>query len=187
MSLEDLNKADDRAAFDFVSPLIERAPSVAKRVAARRPFQDLDALSAAIRKELLRLEEAQKIELFRAHPELAPDNPLAMTAESQSEQGRLRLTSPQNEYRERLAAMNAEYRERFGFPFITALVRHSDMASVLDEFADRLTSDRASEISASIEQIAAVSAARVRAAFGPKPHSDGCRNGNARKGGRHAV
>lgn len=165
VTLDDLNRADDRTAFGYVSPLIERAPDVAWRVAARRPFADLEALSSAIREELASLNKTDSIVLFRQHPELAPDNPLSMTAESQSEQGRLDLTCLKTEYRERLAAMNAEYRQRFGFPFITALVRHPDIGSVLKEFTERLKADQASEIRSAIEQIAAVSAARVQGAF----------------------
>jgi 2-oxo-4-hydroxy-4-carboxy--5-ureidoimidazoline (OHCU) decarboxylase len=91
----------------LVAPLIERAPEIARRVARRRPFQNPDHLSEAIRSELLRLSEAERIDLFRAHPELAPDNPLAMTRESQSEQGRLRLTSHEAECRARLSDLNA--------------------------------------------------------------------------------
>lgn len=165
VTLCDLNRADDSTALSYVAPLIERAPVIARRVIDHRPFRDLDALAAAIHQELSNLSEAESIALFRAHPELAPDNPLSMTAESQDEQGRLNLTSLQSEYRETLASMNAAYRERFGFPFIIALTLHSDMDSVLKEFAERLKSNRDTEIRAAIAQIGAVSAARVRSAF----------------------
>ncbi|SDD52173.1 2-oxo-4-hydroxy-4-carboxy-5-ureidoimidazoline decarboxylase [Ruegeria marina] len=164
-TLDDLNRADDQTAFGYVSPLIERAPDIARRVAARRPFANLEALSSAIQDELSNLNEAESIALFREHPELAPENPLSMTAESQNEQGRMDLTCLQSEYRETLASMNSEYQKKFGFPFITALVRHPNMESVLDEFRDRLNAERDAEIRSAIEQVAAVSAARVRKTF----------------------
>lgn len=186
-SLEDLNQADDRTALDYIAPLIERAPEVAKRVVSHRPFRDLDALTTAIHRELVALSEADSIALFCAHPELAPDNPLTMTAESQVEQARFDLISPKSEYRDRLASMNAAYRQRFGFPFITALVRHADMGSVMAEFSDRLKADRASEIRSAIEQIATVSAARVRALFRQSSKPDIFGKGDVMtRGTRHA-
>jgi 2-oxo-4-hydroxy-4-carboxy-5-ureidoimidazoline decarboxylase len=61
------------------------------------------------------LGEAQRIDLFRAHADLAPDNPLAMTSESQSEQGRLNLTSDQGEYQARLSELNTLYHKNMDF------------------------------------------------------------------------
>jgi len=164
--LSELNFADEQRAIKLVAPLIERAPEIARKVARCRPFQSPDHLSEAIRSELLKLSEAERIDLFRAHPELAPDNPLAMTSESQSEQGRLYLTAHEGEYRARLSDLNARYREKYGFPFITALVRHPDIESVVTEFEARLTRDHKSEIQQTIDQIATVSSSRVRASFG---------------------
>lgn len=163
--LEELNSADEERAIMLVAPLIERAPEVARRVVRRRPFENLDDLFQAIRSELLTLSEAERIGLFKAHPELAPDNPTAMTNESQSEQGRLNLVSQENEYKARLSDLNARYREKYGFPFITALMRHRDIDSVLMEFEARLASDRGSEIQQAIAQITMVSSSRVRMLF----------------------
>lgn len=164
--LSELNCADDERAVAMIVPLVERAPEIARRVARHRPFESADVLCAAIRDELLRLDESRRIALFRAHPELAPDNPLAMTQESQAEQGRLDLTSEGNAYRTRLADLNARYRARHGFPFITALVRHKNIDSVLSEFEARLASDRELEVRRAVEQVAIVSSSRVQAAFG---------------------
>ena len=164
--ISELNNADEEQAVALLEPLIERAPEIAAEVARHRPFQSTDDLSRAIRLELLNLDEIERVGLFRAHPELAPENPLAMTGASQSEQGRLDLTSDTNEYRDRLANLNANYRGKFGFPFITALVCHQNMQSVLTEFEARLEMDRATEIEQAIHQIFTVSSARVRAAFG---------------------
>jgi 2-oxo-4-hydroxy-4-carboxy--5-ureidoimidazoline (OHCU) decarboxylase len=89
-----------------------------------------------------------------------------MTGASQSEQGRLNLTSESNAYRDRLSDLNSRYRSKFGFPFITALVLHQDIESVLAEFENRLELDRAEEIENAIGQIVAVSSARVSTVFG---------------------
>ena len=166
--LDELNCADEEQAIALIAPLIERAPGIARSVARLRPFQNADDLVLAIKGQLLALSEAECVDLFRAHPELAPDNPLEMTRESQSEQGRLNLTSRESEFRTRFADLNVRYREKYGFPFITALVRHRDIDSVLTEFEARLSGDRASEMRQAINQIAEVSSSRVRALFGPQ-------------------
>lgn len=162
----ELNDAEEEQAIALVTPLVERAPEIATRVVRHRPFQSPDALFDVIRRELLELGETERINLFRAHPELAPDNPLAMTSESQSEQGRLNLTTHDNEFRARLSGLNRRYREKFGFPFITALVRHADIDSVLRELETRLERDRNSEIEEALGQISMVSHSRVHALFG---------------------
>lgn len=164
-NLEQINRANDEQAVLLLEPFIERAPFVARRVAGLRPFKTIHELGQAIRNELFRLSEEERVALFRAHPELAPVNPLSMTQASQSEQGRLNLTSENNEFRIRLDQLNARYRDKFGFPFITALVRHADMNSVFDEFESRLASDYESEIAYALEQVAVVSLARVKTAF----------------------
>ena len=164
--LSELNCVSEARAASLLTPLIERAPGLARHVAARRPFKSADDLRQAIRSELLALGEAERLSLFRAHPELAPENPLSMTNESRSEQARLNLTSDKNEYRARLGELNEKYRDKFGFPFITALVRHQDIDSVLIEFEARLLADRESEIERAIDQIATVSSSRVSEIFG---------------------
>lgn len=164
-NLSELNSADDDQAIRLVSPLIERAPNIARQVAQRRPFASPEQLCDAIYSELFKLNEEELLLLFRAHPELAPDNPLSMTDASQLEQGRLDFTSPRNRFREELRALNAQYQEKFGFPFVIALVQHANIESVMKAFEMRLASDRMSEIQRTIEQIYAVSQARVQARF----------------------
>lgn len=163
--LGELNRANEERAAQLLEPLIERAPVIAQRVAKRRPFKSAEDIRKAIRSELHDLNKEERVQLFRAHPELAPTNPLSMTSASQSEQGRLSLTSQTNECKAQLDEMNARYRDKFGFPFITALVRHKGMDSVLSEFESRLAADLESEIERALEQVATVSLSRVEAIF----------------------
>ena len=165
-NLEHLNEADNDQAFHLLEPLIERAPSIAFRVAKKRPFNNVEEIALAIAEELHNLDDESRIALFNSHPELAPDKPLEMTRESQNEQSRLQLTESFNDEILRLKALNTEYREKFGFPFITALVRHENLASVLDEFKVRLSNDKKAEMDKAIDQVAIVSKARVLKKFG---------------------
>ena len=163
--LEELNCADEKRAVLILEPLIERAPAIAQSVARCRPFASAEDLRQAIRMQLLGLNKEERVRLFQAHPELAPVNPLSMTSASQTEQERLNLTSDTNKFKARLDQLNERYREKFGFPFITALVRHQDMNSVLAEFEARLSADRETEIGQALEQVAAVCSSRVAVVF----------------------
>ena len=164
-SLHDLNIDDEKLVVRHLEPLIERAPFIAKRVAVKRPFQSCEDLIQAIEEELHALGTEQKITLFRAHPELAPDNPLTMTKASQGEQRRLGLTDEVSNYKELLDALNKQYTETHGFPFITALVRHPNMESVLKEFEARLQETTEAETQRALKEVAAVSSERVRRTF----------------------
>ena len=167
IDISDLNAADAAAAIAIIVPLIERGPNLAARVTKRRPFAGPDELAAAIRAEILELDNDELIALFRRHPELAPAAPDTMTAESRQEQGRLGLAAPVARVRERLAELNALYTRKFGFPFIIALHRHDDISSVIAAFERRLDGTTESEMAAAREEVASVSRRRVLAAFAP--------------------
>ena len=151
-------------ALKLIEPLIERAPKIAERVADKRPFAKIECLISAIRDELFVLDDENKIALFNAHPELSPEKPLEMTNESQNEQGRLNLTATDfNNDIMQLKKLNAEYRQKFGFPFITAVAKHENLASILKEINTRLAGDMRSEIDNAIAQVAYISATRATA------------------------
>lgn len=160
-----LNAADEATATALVLPLIERSPAVALAVVRRRPFEGPEALLGAVLDTIRTLDADAQMALLRAHPELAPDEPTAMTADSQGEQGRLGLCSADAALRAQLGALNRAYSEKFGFPFIVALHRHDTLASVLASFEARLGADGPAEIEAALEEIASVVEARVRATF----------------------
>jgi OHCU decarboxylase len=161
-----INGADDAAATRLILPFVERAPELAARIARRRPFDRPAALSEAVRMEIVDLGEDDLIAFFRNHPELAPSRPDDMTDASQKEQARLALTALSPSDAERLANLNRRYAQRFDFPFIIALHRHSDIASVLAAFETRLTASRDAEIATARDEIISVSGARIGAAFG---------------------
>ncbi len=149
----------------MIEPLIERSPQIASVVALKRPFADVADLSRTIEGALRDLDDMARIAFFRAHPELASDHPLAMTAESQAEQGRLNLTRAPTVAGQRIKEMNRRYREKFGFPFITAVVRHESIDSILNELEQRLTADLRDEMNSALDQIVIIIKARVANLF----------------------
>lgn len=161
----------------MIEPLIERSPQIAMLVVAKRPFDDVAALAQAIESAVLGLDNSARLAFFQAHPELAPDHPLAMTTESQAEQGRLNLTSVHPSVAERLKKLNRSYRDKFGFPFITAVVRHDTIESMLNELEQRMTAEPNVEVETALGQIVIITRARVAKLFGTshalKANTDG--------------
>src|SRR5215217_9186449 len=99
--------------------VFEGSPWIAREAWESRPFGSVDALHAAMVWVVEHAPRAARLELMRAHPELAGKGggPGALTLESTREQvaaGLDRLTPAQ---RQRIAALTAAYRERFGYPF----------------------------------------------------------------------
>jgi 2-oxo-4-hydroxy-4-carboxy-5-ureidoimidazoline decarboxylase len=118
----------DRA--DFIALLgsfYEHSPWAAERAFAARPFDDAGALCSALRVAVDMASEEEKLQLIRAHPELAGEKLRArgLTASSMSEQISIGLDQLGHEEIGRWAALNAAYRKRFGFPFVICVRLHS--------------------------------------------------------------
>lgn len=163
ISLAALNAADIATCAAMLGPLVERSPWLAERIAAARPFETPADLGTAIETAIMGLDGAERLLLLRAHPELAMPRPEAMTAASQSEQGRLGLTTPSDRLRARVEGLNARYRSRFGFPFIIALHRAPDLDAVIERFETRMQAEPEAEIVTALAEVVSVCRARVAA------------------------
>jgi 2-oxo-4-hydroxy-4-carboxy-5-ureidoimidazoline decarboxylase len=139
--------------------IFEHSPWVVENAWARRPFADVDALHAALMAEVAAAGDAARLDLIRAHPELAAR--VELTDFSSSEQmgaGLKQLTAAEFE---RFSALNAAYREKFGFPFIIC-VRLQTKASILAAFEARLERDAAAEQAEAIVQIGLIAKLRLQ-------------------------
>lgn len=156
-----LNSAPDAQAARMLDTILERSPWLAQRVALARPFADLTAVGDAIAAEIATLSTPEQMRLLRAHPELAPPAPDAMTAASQDEQARLRLSRPAEETAAALRELNQRYRARHGFPFIVALHEISDTDAVVARFAASLDRDTDAEMTRALDAVVSVARARL--------------------------
>jgi 2-oxo-4-hydroxy-4-carboxy-5-ureidoimidazoline decarboxylase len=139
--------------------IFEHSPWVVENAWARRPFADVDALHTALMAEVAAAGDAARLDLIRAHPELAAR--VELTDFSSSEQlgaGLKQLTAAEFE---RFSALNAAYREKFGFPFIIC-VRLQTKASILAAFEARLERDAAAEQAEAIAQIGLIAKLRLQ-------------------------
>jgi OHCU decarboxylase len=173
-ALDTLNRARRDNALAALEPLVERSPWVAEAVVDQRPFVSDASLAEALVEVILAARPARRLALFSAHPELSGRDAVEgrMTAESVSEQGRLGLTCLPRDEAVRLNALNAAYRARFGHPFIIALHRVPDRATLFATFERRLKASALEEHTTTLAEIASVIRSRCRNAFGAasEPH-----------------
>lgn len=176
--LQELNDAPRNVALQMLEPLVENSSWVAERAVDQRPFASDQDLAQRLVDIILAEDFDRRVALFRAHPELAGREASegTMTDASTSEQGRLGLTSLKPEEARRLAQMNADYADRFNQPFILALHRIPDLATVFEIFERRLLASPVEEHVSTLAEIASVISARAARAFGqpspqPPPHN----------------
>jgi 2-oxo-4-hydroxy-4-carboxy-5-ureidoimidazoline decarboxylase len=158
-----LQSLEQSAFCALLGPVVEHAPWVALRAWAARPFAHPDALFRSMADVILGASRGDQLALLRGHPELAGQEARAgtMTADSQSEQGRLGLMALDPATVQRIENLNQRYRERFGFPFIAALRLHDDLDSVLRSFEHRLRNDDATELGEALQQVLEVVRGRL--------------------------
>jgi 2-oxo-4-hydroxy-4-carboxy-5-ureidoimidazoline decarboxylase len=162
VSLAEVNAMDAAAFTQTLGFVFERSSWVARRAHAAGPFATRDALRDAMLSAVKAAHEQDRLDLIRAHPELAGKAAVAgrLTAQSQSEQAGAGLDRLSVEEFERFHALNAAYQGRFDFPFIIC-VRLNDKAAILDAMARRLGNGRAAEIDEAIAQIGLIAGLRL--------------------------
>lgn len=162
-----LQTLDESAFARHFGPVVELSPWVAQRAWVRGPFADADALYAAMAGAIHSATPDEQRALLNRHPELAGREALAgeMTADSNSEQGRLGLLTLSGTTMARLTDLNRRYRERFGFPLVVALRLHATLDDVLTAAQARLDNRPAEELPLALDQVCAVMRGRLARAL----------------------
>lgn len=146
-------------------PVYEASPWVAEAVwpaAARGDLDDPAALAEAMREAVDNAGRARKLELIRAHPQLAVAG--AMAEASVREQRGAGLDQCSAEELAAFRELNAAYLARFGHPFIVA-VKGLSRGDILAAFARRLENDAETEFATAIAQIHRIAGFRLGALF----------------------
>lgn len=161
-ALTDLNTAPADRFIAALGGIFEHSPWVAEAVAPLRPFASLDALHAAMVAAVTAEEDAQKLALLTAHPDLAGKlaRAGALTDASTAEQASAGLDRLSEEEFQRFTAFNIAYTEKFGFPFIIA-VRENTKASILAAFGRRITNSREAEFTTALAEVAKIARLRL--------------------------
>jgi 2-oxo-4-hydroxy-4-carboxy-5-ureidoimidazoline decarboxylase len=154
MSLAEVNAMAPPAFIARFGDVAEHAPWVAEQAAMRRPFASLEAMIAAFQTVIREASEAEQLRLIHAHPDLAGRAAVAgeLAEESRKEQAGAGLDRLTPEEFARFTDLNSRYRARFGIPFILA-VKGATKHRILDNFAERLGNDRATELASALDQV----------------------------------
>ncbi len=148
-------------------PVYEASLWVAEAVwpaVARGALDDPEALAQAMRAAVEDAPRARRLELIRAHPQLAVAGRMAEASVREQRGAGLDQCSP-----EELAAfrdLNAAYFERFGHPFIIAVAGLA-RADILAAFRTRLENDAEAEFATAIAQIHRIAGFRLASLFDP--------------------
>lgn len=142
--------------------VFEESPWIAREAWEQRPFGSVEALHAAMVWVVEHSPRDARLELIRAHPDLAGRAAIAgvLTPESEREQAAAGLDRLTPQQHERLTALTAAYRERFGFPFVVCAREHTP-ESIIAAAASRLESGREEEERTALSEIAKIARLRL--------------------------
>ena len=150
---------------DFVAHfggVFEESPWIAREAWESRPFGSVDALHAAMVWVVEHSPHAARVELIRAHPDLAGKASTAgeLTPESTREQAAAGLDRLSPAQYERIADLTAAYRERFGFPFVICAREHTP-DSIIAAAERRLGAGPDEEEQTALSEIAEIARLRL--------------------------
>jgi 2-oxo-4-hydroxy-4-carboxy-5-ureidoimidazoline decarboxylase len=158
-----LNACDRDGFAAALGHVFERSPWVAEETFDRRPFRDLAQLHAELCATMNRASRARRLELIRAHPDLAGRLafPGQLTSESGREQSAAGLDRMTPDELADFQRLNAAYRKRFDFPFvICARLNHRN--SIRRALETRLRNSIAMERAAALSEIEKIAWLRLR-------------------------
>mmetsp|Transcript_38553 Transcript_38553/g.123569 ORF Transcript_38553/g.123569 Transcript_38553/m.123569 type:complete len:296 (+) Transcript_38553:61-948(+) len=147
-SLTSLGGLRREAFVELLGGIYESSPWVAEGAFLEEEdyYESATSLAKAMRAVVSSAPVDRKVELLRAHPDLAGRAKLStLTAESQSEQKSAGLDALAPEDLVRFRSLNDAYRSKFGWPFIFA-VRNATAQAILRAFERRVDHDPDAEL-----------------------------------------
>lgn len=178
LTLDQLNQSDQNTFERLLNGVYEHSPWVAREAWLRRPpagFASLAQLKRALVDAVRNAPEPAKLELIRAHPELAGNAMVShtLTAESTGEQSAAGLTHCSPDEFERLQQLNRDYGARFGWPFILAVKGPRGLGltrqQIIDTFARRVQGTHEFEFAECLRNIHRIAEIRLDDKFGHPP------------------
>lgn len=163
-SLEDLNRMDQATFTKTLGWVFEHSPWIAEKAWNDRPFTSLNALHQALTKVVEEAPMTEKLNLLRAHPELASREKMAEASVQEQAGAGLDQQLSQEEY-EDFIALNQAYSQRFGFPFIMA-VRGQTRSSIRAALWKRLGEEPEAELKRALEEVYKIARFRLEDIFG---------------------
>jgi 2-oxo-4-hydroxy-4-carboxy-5-ureidoimidazoline decarboxylase len=158
MDIDTVDRLDHDAFIARFGGVFESSPWVAERAWAGRPFGSVEALYEAMVDVVARAPREVRMDLIRAHPDLATN--VSLTPESEREQAAAGLGSATAEQLDRIGWLTAAYRARIGFPFIVCAREHTP-DSIIAAAERRMELDPAEEEQTALTEIAKIARLRL--------------------------
>lgn len=157
---------DQKTFVNAYGSVFEHSPWIAERA-----FQSgigpanatATGLHAALRTQFRLASQAERLDVLKAHPDLAGKLAAAkrLTAESTAEQAGAGLDALTDKERQHFTSLNTDYVDRFGFPFIIA-VKGLDKAGILKTFEHRISNDIDAEFAEACKQVERIALLRLK-------------------------
>jgi OHCU decarboxylase len=152
---------------EFFGGIYEHSAWVAEQCFHRTAgLDDPGAIAGVFADCVDRTSYDRKLELIRAHPDLAGRAAVRgeLTGDSTDEQASAGIDQCTPEEFRRFQSANEAYREKFGFPFVMA-VRNSNRHAILEAFEQRLQNSPEQEFERAIEEIHKIARLRLQKMF----------------------
>ncbi|CAN5469909.1 2-oxo-4-hydroxy-4-carboxy-5-ureidoimidazoline decarboxylase [soil metagenome] len=161
-SIEKANAISRDGFVETFGGLYESSPWVAEGAERERPFEDFGVMLRAFERAVDGASEKEKLDLIRAHPDLAGKAAVAgeLTEESASEQTSAGLGRLSEEEFERFTRMNRAYHENFEIPFIVCVREHTK-ESILENAEVRSSNSYDEEIKTALGEIHKIAGMRL--------------------------
>lgn len=123
---------------------------------------NVDVLATSMASVLAKATDAEKLQLIRAHPDLAGKAARqgSLTSDSTDEQASAGLDQCTESELERFQTLNDAYKAKFDFPFIMA-VRGSNRHEILAGFEERLPNAVETEVARALAEINKIALLRL--------------------------
>ena len=145
-----LNQMSQTEFTEVLGSIFEHTPEIADEAWRSRPFADVQNLHQAMAAIVMAMNDAEKLKLICAHPDLG--SKFKMAEASVQEQSTIGLDQLSAIEYDRFQNLNQAYKDKFSFPFIIA-VRNHTKDSILAAFEKRLQNNLEVEKNQAIAEI----------------------------------
>ncbi|MEM6278735.1 MAG: 2-oxo-4-hydroxy-4-carboxy-5-ureidoimidazoline decarboxylase [Verrucomicrobiota bacterium] len=163
-SVSSVNALSEVDFAKLLEGIYENSPWVAQSAAPMRPFDDGEAVRAALQSVVDEAGLEAQRKLICEHPDLAGRLARAgqLTEASTQEQGRLGLDQLSEEEYLAFDRLNETYQERFQFPFVVCVGLVKDRKELLEIFDLRVQNTQEEEHETAIREIHEIARIRLR-------------------------
>jgi 2-oxo-4-hydroxy-4-carboxy-5-ureidoimidazoline decarboxylase len=161
-SIEEANAMSREEFVEKFGGLYEHSPWIAEGAEKERPFEDFEKMRRAFERVVDGASGKEKLDLIRAHPDLAGKAAVAgeLTEDSSREQSSVGLDRLSEEEFERFTRMNEEYRKKFEIPMVVCVREHTK-DSILENAEARLANSPDEEIRTALAEIHKIAGLRL--------------------------